>query len=129
MPVDDDQDSDEQGTDEPMAEEQRFLASLSLAEALALRASDLAPLEHASAPDTAVTYSRAGRPFAVIEPGGLSASFLLSPAVGDAALRTPDTTPSARGPGWVTLRPALVDGHALDRTTAWFESAWRHAGE
>lgn len=119
----------EQGTDEQRTAEQGFLASLTLTEALARRAADLAPLERGLAADTAVTYARAGLPFAVIEPGGLSASFLLSPAVADAALRTADATPSARGRGWVTLRPALVDGHALDRTTAWFESAWRHAGE
>jgi hypothetical protein len=28
----------------------------------------------------------------------------------------------------VTLGPAIVDGHAIDRATAWLVSAWRGAG-
>ena len=102
---------------------------MTLIEALEQCASDLVPIERGSAADMAVTYTRAGRPFAVIEPSGLSASMLLSPAVADAALRTPDTALSPRGRGWIILRPRLVDGQAVDRATAWFESAWRHAGE
>ena len=34
-----------------------------------------------------------------------------------------------RAAGWVTLRPAILDGHAVDRATAWFESAWRASAD
>jgi hypothetical protein len=39
------------------------------------------------------------------------------------------TEPSTCGRGWVTLRPAILDGHAVDRATAWFESAWRASAD
>jgi hypothetical protein len=74
----------------------------------------------------ATEFRRGERAFALIEPGG-AASFRLTPAVAAAAIRTPDTTPSSRGPGWVTLGPAELDDHARDRATAWLESAWRAA--
>ena len=77
----------------------------------------------------AIEYIRADRVIAVVEAGGDAASFRLSPAVAEAAIRTPDTSPSSRGRGWVTLRPAVLDGHAVDRATAWFESAWRVAAD
>ncbi len=67
------------------------------------------------------------RSFAALAPIGEAASFRLLRAVADAALRTPDTEPSARGPEWVTLRPITIDDHARDRAVAWFESACRHA--
>jgi hypothetical protein len=76
-------------------------------------------------PGGGVEYLRGGRPFAAVEVE--EASFLLAPSVAAAALRTPDVTASRRGPGWVTLRPAVLDGHAIDRATAWLESAWRHS--
>ncbi|MDP9482492.1 MAG: hypothetical protein M3P84_04630 [Chloroflexota bacterium] len=75
----------------------------------------------------AIEYGLDAQPFAVLEPDG-SASFRLSPAVAAAAVHTPDTGPSTRGPDWVTLRPTVVDGHAIDRAVAWLESAWRPAG-
>ena len=73
-------------------------------------------------------YGLGDRPFATLEADGGAASFRLSPAVAAAAVHTPDTEPSPRGPDWVTLRPTVVDGHAIDRAVAWLESAWRHAG-
>lgn len=76
----------------------------------------------------AIEYGLGDRPFATVEADGGAASFRLSPAVAAAAVHTPDTEPSPRGPDWVTLRPAVVDGHAIDRAVAWLESAWRHAG-
>jgi luciferase-like monooxygenase len=72
-------------------------------------------------------YRLGDRTFAAIE-ADRAASFCLSPAVAAAAVHTPDTVPSPRGPDWVTLRPSAVDGHAVDRAVAWLESAWRHAG-
>ena len=45
-----------------------------------------------------------------------------------AAIRTPDATPSPRGPGWVAFAPAELDDHAADRAVAWFASAHRRLG-
>ena len=73
-------------------------------------------------------YGLGDRPFATLEADGGAASFRLSPPVAAAAVQTPDTEPSPRGADWVTLRPTVVDGHAIDRAVAWLESAWRHAG-
>ena len=55
------------------------------------------------------------------------AEFRLRDEVGAAALRTPDTTASPRGPGWVRFAPGRLEGHARDRALAWLESAWRRA--
>lgn len=64
---------------------------------------------------------------AIAELEGDTAQFRLSPAVATAALRTPGTSPSARGAGWVAFRPEPIDGHALDRAVAWLASAARRA--
>jgi hypothetical protein len=69
----------------------------------------------------------ADRAFAVLDPDGRAASFRLATVVAAAAVRTPDVVASMRGDGWVTIRPANLDGHAVDRVTAWFESARRLA--
>ncbi len=58
---------------------------------------------------------------AVVEPDALEVR--LRPAIAAAALRTPDVTPSPRGPGWVRFTPVDLDGHARDRALAWLESA------
>jgi hypothetical protein len=63
--------------------------------------------------------------FAAAGPDG--ADFRLAPRVVSAAMRTPDTHPSPRGPDWVRFSPATLDGHAIDRATAWLASAWRRA--
>jgi hypothetical protein len=76
-------------------------------------------------PDGSLTWSRAGRPFAVVSAGGATAEYALDPAVADAAARTPDVTLSGRGPGWVTFAPTVVDDPAADRAAAWFASAFR----
>ena len=74
------------------------------------------------------TWSIGGIVFASVERGTPDrAEFRLAPAVVAAALRTPDTARSPRGADWVAFAPAQVDGHALDRATAWLESAWRRA--
>ena len=55
------------------------------------------------------------------------AEFRLARPVVAAALRTPDTAPSDRGPDWVAFAPHELDGHAIDRAVAWLTSAWRRA--
>ena len=55
------------------------------------------------------------------------AEFRLARPVVAAALRTPDTNASDRGPDWVAFAPGVLDGHAIDRATAWLASAWRRA--
>jgi hypothetical protein len=76
--------------------------------------------------DGGVAYVRGGFVFAVRE--GSRLSFRLLPEVVEAALRTPDTSTSQRGPDWVALNPVAQDPFVLDRALAWFESAWRLAG-
>lgn len=68
-----------------------------------------------------------GRPVAVLERDALDV--LLRTAVATAALRTPDTVPSARGRGWIRFAPAELDDFARDRALAWLESAIRQAVE
>jgi hypothetical protein len=63
--------------------------------------------------------------FATLE-GGRS-EFRLDPLVARAALRTPDTSASARGEEWVMFAPSVLDDGAVDRAEAWFLSAHRHA--
>jgi hypothetical protein len=101
--------------------------SASLAEPLTATAAGLGVAGKPDPGSGAIDYVRADRLFAAVDVDGASASFRLAPAVAEAAIRTPDTSPSDRGRGWVTLRPRVVDGHAVDRAVAWFESAWRAA--
>jgi hypothetical protein len=75
----------------------------------------------------AVEYVRGATVFAARE--GERVSFRLRPELTGAALHTPDTVASGRGADWITLQPGIVDGFAIDRGLAWFESAWRLAGE
>ena len=106
-------------TDEPVSD-------LSLAEVLAAAAEELAGMsvEDAGA-DGLTTWSAGGRPFAILV--GDRAEFRLDPLVARAALRTPDTTPSQRGPEWVSFSPEALDDQAVDRAEAWFLSAHRLA--
>ena len=73
----------------------------------------------------AVEWSTGGIVFAAVS--GDRAEFRLALPVVGAALRTPDTTASARGPDWVAFAPRQLDGHAVDRAAAWLASAWRRA--
>jgi photosystem II stability/assembly factor-like uncharacterized protein len=75
----------------------------------------------------AVEFDRAGVVFATAEAGRLT--FRLRAEVAEVALRTPETARSARGDGWVALTATGTDAFSVDRATAWFESAWRLAGE
>ena len=73
------------------------------------------------------TWSVGGRPFAVLTDDALE--LRLDAAIARAATRTPDTSPSDRGPEWVRFAPAVLDDHALDRLEAWFAFARRRASE
>jgi hypothetical protein len=86
---------------------------------------DLDEVESVQAGD-GVEWRRGGRAFAAV--GGDAAEFRLDPLVTKAALRTPDTQPSQRGPDWVRFSPQALDDHARDRAEAWLASAWRRAG-
>ena len=101
---------------------------MTLGELLESEAGEVSGVERGTGSDGAVTWSRTGRPFAVVSSAGTVAEFALDPAVAAAAIRTPDTDPSARGPGWVRFAPVRLDDHAADRATAWFASAYRRLG-
>ncbi|HET9615384.1 MAG TPA: hypothetical protein VFP22_11275 [Candidatus Limnocylindrales bacterium] len=73
----------------------------------------------------ATSWSVRGRPVAILAGG--RAEFRLDPLVARAALRTPDTTSSTRGPDWVAFAPVALDDAAVDRAEAWFLSAVRRA--
>jgi len=73
----------------------------------------------------ATVFERSGRPFAAMH--GDTLEVRLDPAVAAAALRTPDTEDSSRGPAWVRFSPLVLDRMAIDRATSWLEYAWRHA--
>lgn len=108
-------------TEEPGAE---AVSDLTLAEVLAAAAEELDGVVVAG--DGALTtWSAAGRLFAAV--AGERAEFHLDPMVARAALRTPDTAPSARGAEWVAFAPPLLDDAAIDRAEAWFLSAQRRA--
>jgi acyl dehydratase len=100
------------------------LSDLTLAEILAAAAEELDGLTVDSA-DLATTWSAGGHLFATLT--GNRAEFHLDPLVARAALRTPDTLPSARGADWVAFAPAAIDDPAIDRAEAWFLSAYRRA--
>ena len=95
-----------------------------LTAALEAEAADLEGVERAEAAGM-VTWSIGGVLFAAANGG--HAEFRLAPAVAAAALRTPDTASSTRGPDWVAFDPVDLDRHALDRALAWLASAWRRA--
>lgn len=98
---------------------------MTLRELLEEAAAGSPDLEAVATPDGGIAWSRAGTPFAVVSGDGAAAEFALDPVVASAASRTPDVAPSPRGAGWVIIRPAVLDDHALDRARAWFDSARR----
>jgi hypothetical protein len=71
------------------------------------------------------TWRHESMSFAIL--GAAGVDLRLSPRVAAAAVATPDTDPSPRGPEWITFHPPELDDQALDRLEAWFELAWRHA--
>ena len=72
-----------------------------------------------------MTWSRGETAFAVLL--GDVVELRLDPAIAAAALKTPDTVESPRGPAWVRFAPATLEGHDLDRLEAWFGLAYRRA--
>jgi hypothetical protein len=88
-------------------------------------AADTPEVEVVKAPDGTTIWAVHGTVFAELSADGTAASFLLDPIVAGAAARTPEVTRSARGPGWVEMRPKVVDGHVADRAGAWFLSGHR----
>jgi hypothetical protein len=74
-----------------------------------------------------MTWSRGQTAFAVLH--GAAVELRLDAAIAAAALKTPDTESSQRGREWVRYAPATLDGHDLDRLTAWFQLAHRRAGD
>ena len=75
--------------------------------------------------DGVITWSIGDLAFATL--AGDRAEFRLDPLVARAALRTPDTAASPRGPDWVAFAPSVLDEGAVDRAEAWFLSAHRRA--
>ena len=96
----------------------------SLAAVLEAAATELEATERRPTAD-GVEWSIGGIAFASVGPA--RAEFRLARPVVEAALRTPGTASSERGPDWVAFRPAELDQHAIDRATAWLASAWRRA--
>jgi hypothetical protein len=86
----------------------------------------------AEATDVKVTdkheYSRSGAVFAV-HPSANVVELRLGPEIGEAAQRTPDTSPSSRGEAWVRFEPRAWDDHAQDRLDAWFRVACKLAAQ
>ena len=60
---------------------------------------------------------------------GSKVEFRLRVEIVNAGLRTAATSRSARGDEWIGLDSAAGDVFTVDRTAAWFETAWRFAGE
>lgn len=97
----------------------------SLSTLLAELAAGMADVRLAPTGTGVVEWSRGGRAFAALEADAVE--LRLDPAIAAAALRTPDTGPSTRGLPWVRFAPTVLDGHAIDRVTAWFGLAYRRA--
>lgn len=73
------------------------------------------------------TYEIGERPFAAAS--GRTVEFQLKPDIVRAALRTPGTQASKRGPDWVVFEPPEeLDRYDLDRLRSWFDMAARLAG-
>ena len=98
----------------------------SLRELLREEAASLDAVDEQLAGGDGLEWSIGGRVFAGVTAGG-QAEFRLDPMVAAAAMRTPDTSASARGADWVAFAPSVLDQHAVDRATAWLTSAWRRA--
>jgi hypothetical protein len=74
-----------------------------------------------------VVYQRRAAVFARVSADALE--IRLPDDIADAAERTPDSVALPGQPGWIRFTPRSSERHVIDRTTAWFQTAWRHAGE
>lgn len=72
-----------------------------------------------------VAWRRGSNPFA--ELAATVIAIRVGAVIAAAAVRTPDTRGSARGPDWIEFGPRELDGHALDRLDAWLAAAHRRA--
>ena len=97
-------------------------AGLELGDVLAAAAEGLEGVS-TDADGDVITWFAGPAPFALLTGG--SATFRLDPLVARAALRTPGTAASDRGPDWLTYTPAELDDETVDRIEAWFLSAYR----
>lgn len=79
-----------------------------------------------AASGSGTAWVRGDREFAVLE--GAALELRLDVPIATAAMKTPDATVSKRGPEWVRFAPPTLDGHAVDRLTAWFALGYRRAG-
>jgi hypothetical protein len=100
------------------------VSDLTLADVLAEAAAGLQGVTAGTSGQLA-TWAAGPSVFATLDGG--RAEFRLDPMVAAAALRTPDTSPSARGADWIVFAPPVLDDHAIDRAEAWFLSAHRRA--
>jgi hypothetical protein len=80
---------------------------------------------HETASNGETSWARAGTRFAVLR--GATVELRVGSVIVSAALRTPDTTRSERGPDWIAFAPSDLDGPARDRLVAWFAAAGRRA--
>lgn len=78
-----------------------------------------------SAANGETSWARAGTRFAVLR--GTTVELRVGSVIAAAAVRTPDTLPSERGPDWIAFSPPDLDGPARDRLAAWFAAASRRA--
>lgn len=101
---------------------------MTLREVLEAAAADAADVARDPGTDGSLAWRRGDETFATLDAAGVSATFRLDPTLAGAARRTPDTSADDAGPAWVRFTPALVDGHAADRASAWFAAAHRRAG-
>lgn len=74
-----------------------------------------------------VSYQRGGVVFARAAADALEVR--LPGDIAEAAGRTPDTVSIPGERGWIRFTPRGRERHVTDRATAWFQTAWRHAGE
>lgn len=72
------------------------------------------------------SWARGDREFAVLR--GDVVELRLDVPIAAAAMKTPDAAASGRGPDWIRFSPPTLDGHAIDRLTAWFALGYRRAG-
>jgi len=85
------------------------------------------PAVTAATSANATVWEASGEPFAALD--GRAAEFRLRPDMVRAALRTPGTRASDRGPDWVVFEtPTEPDRYDVDRLRSWFEMAARLAG-
>jgi hypothetical protein len=74
-----------------------------------------------------VSYQRGDAVFARVSSDALEVR--LPADIAEAAVRTPDTVVVAGETGWIRFTPQGRERHVIDRASAWFQTAWRHAAE